>query len=87
MIYDWFPIFNRATFLATGLVSRTLTLTLEGIGNREILVTLGDYLGVTYEGVFLVIDLNDKNPFEFDLMAVYVDADDNVWLGLNGREE
>lgn len=87
MIYDWFKLFNRTDFLATGLVSRTLTLTLEGIGNREVLITKGDFLGVTYEGVFLAIGITDDSPFEFDLMALYVDENEDVWLGLNGREE
>ena len=86
MIFDWFNLFNLTEFMATGLVSRTLTRTLEGIGNRDILITSGDFVGITYEGVFLCIDMADQNPFVMDGCAVYVDEDDNVWLGVNGRE-
>lgn len=82
MTYTWFPIFNLEEFLALGLVSKTYTLTLEGIGQKDILVTHGELVGITYDGHFLTLSLNDKNPFEFEDHAVYVDEDDQVWLGI-----
>lgn len=87
MIYTWFYIFNSADFETTGLVSRTYTLILDGIGQKDILVTKGNYLGITYEDVFLPLNMNDKNPFEFEGFAIYSDADNNVWLGIAESED
>ena len=86
MIYDYYKIFNKTEFEALDLVSKTYTLDLEGIGESEILVTKGVELGITYDGVFLSLNMNDENPFEFDDHAIYIDANDDVWLGVNGRE-
>lgn len=82
MIYLWFKIFNTVEFDATGLYSRTYTLNLEGVGQKDILVTKAIGYGMTYEGVFLSVGLNDLNPFEFEGFAAYRDADNNVYLGI-----
>jgi hypothetical protein len=87
MIFNWYKLFNKAEFLSDGLVSRTLTLNLEGLGQKEVHVTFGNLLSITYEGVFLSLDLNDKNPFYFEGHSVYLDADDDVWLGIEVPEE
>lgn len=87
MTYTWYYIFNKAAFEATELVSRTYTVNLESIGQREILVTKGNALSMLYEGVFLTLELNDKNPFEFDGHAAYIDENDNVWLGIAEAED
>ncbi len=80
--YTWFFIFNRADFGALELVSRQYTINLQGIGLKTVMVTKGIGFGILYDGVFLPLNLNDKNPFEFDGHAIYVDANDNVWLGI-----
>lgn len=86
MIYDWFKIFNYASFSAGALVSQTLTINFEGIGEKQVLITKGNYISVTYAGVFLPVEMSDKNPFAFDGLAVYRDPEtDDVYLGLNGR--
>lgn len=82
MIFRWFKIFNTEEFDALGLVSKTYTWNLEGVGERNILVTKGENYGITYEGVFLSLLLNGENPNIFDGHAIYVDADDNVYLGI-----
>lgn len=81
-MYNWFKIINKTEFLATGLVSRTVTLNLEGIGQRDILVTIGHRLGITYDGVLLTPELNGLNPFAFDGYAAYIDANNDVYLGI-----
>ncbi len=81
-MYTWFYIFTSTDFLALDLVSKTYTLLLSGIGQVEILVTNGNFLGITYDGVFLPLNMNDQNPFEFDDHAVYIDAENQVWLGI-----
>ena len=87
MIYTWFKIFNTIEFDALDLVSKTYTLVLDGVGQKDILVTKGVGYGITYEGVFLSLLLNDINPFEFEGLAIYVDVDSNVFLGIEQDED
>lgn len=83
MTYKWFKIFNLAVFEALGLVSKEYILNLSGIGQKSILVFKGNEVSIQYEGVTLPIQLNGKNPFEFDSHAVYLDTDtDDVYLGI-----
>lgn len=95
MIFTWYKVFNRTEFLATGLVSRTYTLILTGIGQKSILVTKGELVSMLYEGIFLPCELNALNPFvklgeiEGDLAyAVIVDSvTDDVYLGIEEPDE
>lgn len=82
MDFNWFELFNKAEFLATGLTSRTLTVILEGIGEKEILITKGNELSISYDGVFLPINFKEENPFVFEERAVFEDADGVIWLGV-----
>ncbi len=82
MTYDWYKIVNRNEFLATGLTSRELTLDLEGLGQKTVMVFSGIMVSLLYDDVFLSAELNDENPFAFDSHAVYVDANDDLWLGI-----
>ena len=81
MTYNWYKIFNKAEFEATGLVSREVQLALEGIGIATFLITQGNLLSLTYNGVMLSIGVTDANPFAFDSNAIYLDANDDVWWG------
>lgn len=81
MQYTWFKIFNRTEFEALGLVSKKYTLNLEGLGQKEILVTKGNLVGMLYEGIYLALDLNG-NPFAMDDHAIYQDANNDVYLGI-----
>lgn len=87
MAADWFPIINKDEFLATELTSRNLTLFLTGIGQKDILVTKGELVGITYEGVFLPLQLNGNNPFVFEGHAVFLDVDHIIWLGIDDGED
>lgn len=86
MIYAWYKIFNLPEFEATGLVSRAYTFELEDVGIKEILVTKSNLVSILYEDVFLPLNLNDKNPFEMDDHAIYIDANDDVFLGIAENE-
>lgn len=83
MNFTWYKIFNRTEWLATGLVSRTLTLSLEDRGQEEFLITEGEETCVTYDGVLLPVEFSGKNPFVGlgDEYAVYVDEADDVYFG------
>jgi len=80
--YDWYQLFNLEGFLDTGLVSRTLTVNLQGIGTRDILVVRGVGVSIVFDGITLMVNLNDRNPFKFEDHAVFLDDDQNVWLGI-----
>jgi len=82
VLYTWFKIFNRIDFNALGLVSKTYTLNLQGIGQKDVLVTKGITYGITYDGVFISVGLNDLNPFSIDDRAIYVDNNNDVYLGI-----
>jgi hypothetical protein len=86
MIYDWYQIFNYDEFMALDLPSKEYEFVLQDIGLRTILVTKGVGVGVLYDEVFLLVDLNGYNPFSFDGYAVYKDSNNNVWLGVEVEE-
>lgn len=80
-MYNWFNIFNLTEWIATGLVSRKLTVFLQGVGQKEILITQGNETGIQVDDVFLILNFADKNPFVVGSHAVYKDEEGNVWLG------
>jgi len=82
MIFMWYRIFNLTDFLATNLVSRTYSLELENVGIKDILVTNGNTISLTYEDVMLSLNLNEKNPFIFEGHACYLAENQDVYLGL-----
>jgi hypothetical protein len=86
MIYDWYKIANLDEFVATGLYSQELTLDLEGLGQKELLLTNGNAISILYEGVYLSVNFNENNPFEFEDHAVYLDAENNIYLGIGVNE-
>lgn len=87
MTFNWFKIFNKDEFLATELASKTYTLNLEGIGLKQVLVTMGNQIGVTLDGVFLTLGESDKNPFIFDGMAIYINESNDVFWGYEINED
>lgn len=87
MNYDWYLIFNKAEFEATGLVQRSILLLLEARGRVEFLITQGNTLGVTYLDEFLPVQFYGDNPFAKNGYAVYLDADDGVWFGFEVEVE
>lgn len=82
MNYNWFKIFNLTEFQASNLYSRAYTLNLAGVGLKTILATQGKTVSITYEGVILSINLNGKNPFQFEGLAVYLSEAQDVYLGI-----
>jgi hypothetical protein len=78
----WYNIINLDTFEATGLVSRTVQVVIGTLGLKDVLVTKGNKVSLLYDDTFLSIDLNDKNPFEQDNRLVYLDDNNDIWLGL-----
>lgn len=86
MTFDWYKIFNLAEFMALNLVSRSLTVVLEGAGEKDILIVRGNTVSIVFEDVFLPIEFEDDNPFvregDEKSYAVYKDESGDVWLGI-----
>lgn len=83
--YNTYKIINVDEFEATGLVSKTVEAVLSGIGLKEILVTKGNFVSILYEGVFLSLNANDKNFLEFDNHAIFIDANNDLYLGIKNE--
>lgn len=81
-MYTWFNLFYLPDFLSSGLISRTLRVNLETLGQKDILITHGNEVGVIYDGNFLVVKMGGDNPFIRDDYAVFLDSDQNVWFGI-----
>ena len=81
-LYDCYKIINLDDFDDLELTSRKITATLGVLGQKEILVTKGNLLSFLYNGIFLSVNLNDKNPFEFEGHAIFIDPNNDVWLGI-----
>ena len=87
MTYLWFKIFNTTEFDALGLTSKTYTLELETVGQKNIMVTKGQTYGMVYDGVFLSVGMTDLNPFPFEGYAVYIAGNNDVYLGIEEDED
>ncbi len=86
MTFDWYLLFNLDEFLELDLVSRTLTVALEGVGEKEIQIVRGNEVSVIYEDVMMPIQFQGENPFLMEgdagTYAVYEDDDSNIYLGI-----
>lgn len=82
MGFTWYNLFKKQDFLDTELVSKKITVTLEGIGVKDVLITKGNEVSILYDGVFLPISFTEKNPYTKDGYAVFIDENDIVWLGV-----
>lgn len=83
----WFLIFNAVEFDATGLVSKLYKLELEGFGVKEILVTKGVNYGITFNSVFLSLELNGVRQFTFETYSIYKKSNGDVYLGVPQDED
>lgn len=81
MQFDWFNVGSITEFLDSGLPSREIESILGEYGLKTILLTMGNEFGVLFDGVFLVPDLNDRNPFVIDDRAAYI-SDDDLYVGV-----
>jgi hypothetical protein len=80
--YNWFNICNKDEFDSLDLYSKEYEVVLQDIGLKNILVTKGNYYSFLYEDIFLTYNLNSKNPFVFGDYAIYLDANNDFWLGI-----
>lgn len=79
---NWWNLFNYVEFEATGLASRSLTVFLGDLGEREVLIVRGNTISVVFDGVLLPIAFNGANPYTKDGYTIYRDDSDEVWIGI-----
>lgn len=80
-MWDWYQLFNITDWLATGLISRNLSIFLEGRGQKSIIITQGNETAIQIDDVFLPFNFADQNPWVSGTYAVFVDESNNAWLG------
>lgn len=88
-MFDWYKIFNLQEFLDLGLVSRTYTYFFEGLGERSVLVTKGNTVGLTFDGEFLpieFIDLYDSGKYVSGSYAIEKHSNGDIYLGIEVEE-
>ncbi len=81
-LYDAYKLINLTDFEELDIPSRKLNVILGDLGEKEILITKGNLTSILYDDVFLPVALNDKNPFEFEGYASFLDENDDIWLGI-----
>lgn len=87
-MFDWYEIFNYQEFNDSGLVSKSLSVFLEGVGFENILITKGEFTSILFRDAFLPIGFNNENPYGFgENYAVYKDSNEKVWVGIKVIEE
>ncbi len=99
MNFTYYKITNYNDFVDLDIPSKEFTVELESIGLKTILITKGINVGMLYEGVFLTLNLNDKNPFIFEEQetfgdentdrwhqAIWIDSENDIWLGIEVDE-
>lgn len=82
MITNWIKVYNLQDFINADLVSREVDLEVPGLGATTVMLTKGIGYGIRYDDYFLPIELNGKNPYIFDNLLIYLDPNDDIWLGL-----
>lgn len=91
--YTWYNVFNEDEFIAEDLISKTVSLNLEDLGTKEMLLTRGNLTCLTYDAggdigkVVLPLDFESQNPYDRDGVALYKDSAGEVWLGFEIEEE
>jgi len=82
MNFDWFKLFKIDEFLDENLVSRNQRVFLEGYSFKDILLTVGNHLSISVDGVFLPCNAVVSNPYYREGFSVFIDAENFLWLGI-----
>lgn len=82
MAANWFKIADFKEFKNGNIPQKTITVTLEDVGDREITLLNGIMPSVIFENCVLVPNLNGRNPTIENGVAAFVDATGWLWVGL-----
>lgn len=82
MTVNWYNIGNKAEFEAKGIPQEVFTKELEDLGQQEIVFLKGFSFSVIFMGEMLTPVLNNRNPFDGEKVACYIDPENSdVWVG------
>lgn len=81
-MFTWYCLFNNDEFLATGYISFMSSFLINGFQEKTFLICRGVTTSVLYEDHYLVVGLNGRNPFRFNDHAIFLDDNNDVWLGI-----
>jgi hypothetical protein len=85
MIFDFFTVANTSDLIDRA--SKEVTLFLEGYGEKKVIVTNGNYIGVQIDNVFLANNINGKSPFVFDDHCLRILDDGSIQIGFKVNED
>lgn len=80
-MFDWFRLFNMEEFTDSDLPSYEFQAICGDYGLKDFIATKGNKTGVLIDDVFLCVDMNDKNPTRFGERALFLDENDDIWIG------
>lgn len=83
--YSWFIVSTVTAIEALGLLRCVLTVTLEGLGEKEIVVHPGRFYSVIIDGIHLPIGLNSRNPINKLDRSAMIDTAGNIWVGIKNE--
>jgi hypothetical protein len=82
MTYNWYEVISIDDLNAEGTESVELEFYTYELGIVTILVTKGNYTSILYDGVFLSLDMNGKNPFIFENKGIFLGSDNIIYFGI-----
>lgn len=80
--FKWYRILNKDEFVATQLPSYEATVDLDEVGEKQVVVMKGVGVSLLFNDTLLPVNLNGKNPFRFGRQAVFIDANNDIHLGV-----
>jgi hypothetical protein len=86
MALFWYRIANENEFLELGIPSKEYEYVFDNIGLRTATMYSGRFTCLSFEGIFLPVELNGLNPYQLEDYAIYKDDNSDIWLGVEFPE-
>lgn len=86
MSANWYKVADFNEFKNENIPQRTLTATLEDLGDVDITLLNGIMSAVIFQGRVLVPNLNERNPTIENGVAAFVDATGWLWVGVDNAD-
>lgn len=84
-MFNWFEIADYQEILDMEEPCLEFEADFEGIGLKKIQINRGYGVCVTYDGVMLMLNLNNRNPFSFDGLSIWLN-NGKIILGIEDEE-
>ena len=79
-LFDWYKIISIEDFEKNGTPSMDISADTQERGRLDISVYKGVFYALVYDGVYLPVGLNGRNPFIKNGYAAYSDGS-YLWIG------